>query len=140
MKVKVTQFKLAIKHQQNKETKNAVQYEHVCWWLLCIFRLLSFWAYSPYIKYFWKLKFDFDSYFQLQSNRRLQNCFFFRKSSMCSQSLKKTTGWKISRNIIYYAPPSRPEGPRRCPDRGNAGDALVFLSLLWLLYAMGVYI
>ena len=21
----------------------------------------------------------------------------------------------------YYAPPSRPEGPRRCPDRGNAG-------------------
>ena len=39
----------------------------------------------------------------------------------------------------YYAPPSRPEGPRRCPDRVNAGGALVFLMLLWLLYAMGVY-
>ena len=24
--------------------------------------------------------------------------------------------------------PPRPEGPRRCPDRGNAGGALVFLS------------
>ena len=41
---------------------------------------------------------------------------------------------------IYYAPPSRPEGPRRCPDRGNAGGALVFPpQLLWLLYALGLY-
>ena len=49
--------------------------------------------------------------------------------------------WCIYINIrfFYYAPPSRPEGPRRRPDRGNAGDALVFLMLLWLLYAMGVY-
>ena len=39
----------------------------------------------------------------------------------------------------YYAPPSRPEGPRRCPDRGNADGALVFLMLLQLLYALGVY-
>ena len=40
----------------------------------------------------------------------------------------------------YYAPPSRPEGPRRCPDRGNAGGALVFPpQLLWLLYALGLY-
>ena len=39
----------------------------------------------------------------------------------------------------YYAPPSRPEGPRRWPDRGNAGGALVFSSLSWLLYAMGLY-
>ena len=39
----------------------------------------------------------------------------------------------------YYAPLSRPEGPRRCPDRGNAGGALVFIYLFWLLYAMGVY-
>ena len=37
----------------------------------------------------------------------------------------------------YYAPPSMPEGPRRCPDRGNAGDALVFSDQLWLLYTMG---
>ena len=41
--------------------------------------------------------------------------------------------------IDYYAPPSRPEGPRRCPDKGNAGGALVFSSLLWLLYALGLY-
>ena len=40
---------------------------------------------------------------------------------------------------IYYAPPSRPEGPRRCPDRGNVGGALLFLMLLWLLYALGLY-
>ena len=39
----------------------------------------------------------------------------------------------------YYAPPSRSEGPRRCPDRGNTGGALVFMYLFWLLYAMGVY-
>ena len=43
------------------------------------------------------------------------------------------------RGVHYYAPPSRPEGPRRCPDRGNAGGALVFMYLFWLLYAMGVY-
>ena len=53
--------------------------------------------------------------------------------------------WGESKSIIgincwiYYAPPSRPEGPRRCPDRGNAGGALVFSVLLWLLYALGVY-
>ena len=41
--------------------------------------------------------------------------------------------------FVYYAPPSRPEGPRHCPDRGNAGGALVFSQELWLLYAMGVY-
>ena len=39
----------------------------------------------------------------------------------------------------YYAPPSRPKGPRRGPDKGNAGGALVFLMLLWLLYALGLY-
>ena len=40
----------------------------------------------------------------------------------------------------YYAPPLRPKGPRRCPDRGNAGGALVFFpQLLWLLYALGLY-
>ena len=44
----------------------------------------------------------------------------------------------VSRYGDYYAPPSRPEGPRRC--RGNAGGALVFSSLLWLLYALGVYL
>ena len=42
-------------------------------------------------------------------------------------------------STIYYAPPSRPEGPMRCPDRANAGGALVFLVLLWLLYAFSVY-
>ena len=41
--------------------------------------------------------------------------------------------------LHYYAPPSRPEGPRRCADRGNAGSALVSIYLFWLLYAMGVY-
>ena len=41
--------------------------------------------------------------------------------------------------FLYYASPSRPEGPRRFPDRGNAGGALVFLDPLWLLYALGVY-
>ena len=52
--------------------------------------------------------------------------------------------WFPTRNfscyaIFYYAPPSRPEGPRRCPDMGKAGGALVFSMLLWLLYTMGVY-
>ena len=28
----------------------------------------------------------------------------------------------------YYAPPWRPEGPSRCPDRGNAEGAFVFWS------------
>ena len=41
---------------------------------------------------------------------------------------------------FYYAPPSRPEGPRRCPDRGNAGDALVSIQLFWLLYIGCVYL
>ena len=45
----------------------------------------------------------------------------------------------ISVMFGYYAPPSRREGPKRCPDRGNTGGALVFLSLLWLLYALGLY-
>ena len=45
----------------------------------------------------------------------------------------------IQRKIWYYAPPSRRKGPRRCPNRGNAGGALVFLSLSWLLYALGLY-
>ena len=31
---------------------------------------------------------------------------------------------------FYYAPPSSPQGARSCPDRGNAGGALVFLSKL----------
>ena len=39
----------------------------------------------------------------------------------------------------YYAPPLRYEGPRLCPHRGNAGGALVFSMLLWLLYTLGVY-
>ena len=29
--------------------------------------------------------------------------------------------------------------PPRWPERGNAGGALVFLVLLWLLYVMGLY-
>ena len=55
-----------------------------------------------------------------------------------------TFSWFIKQNeimidISYYAPPSRPEGPRRCPDRGNAGRALVFFpQLLWSLYTLGV--
>ena len=32
----------------------------------------------------------------------------------------------MDKNMTYYAPPSSPEGARRCPDRGNAGGALVF--------------
>ena len=40
--------------------------------------------------------------------------------------------------LTYYAPPLRPEGPRRCSDRGNAGGALVSSHPLWLLYALGV--
>ena len=38
----------------------------------------------------------------------------------------------IEKKILtfYYAPTSRPEGPRRCPDRRNAGGALVFIYLL----------
>ena len=31
----------------------------------------------------------------------------------------------------YYAPPSRPEGPKRYPDRGNEGGALVFLAMFY---------
>ena len=34
----------------------------------------------------------------------------------------------ISFFMVYYAPRLRPEGPRRWPDRGNAGGALVFLG------------
>ena len=34
---------------------------------------------------------------------------------------------------IYYAPPSSPEGARCCPNRGNAGGALVFLGKLTVL-------
>ena len=45
-----------------------------------------------------------------------------------------TTFWNV-----YYAPPSRFKGPRRCPGRGNAGSALVFLYHFWLLYAGFVY-
>ena len=42
--------------------------------------------------------------------------------------------------MFYYAPPSRPKGPRHCPHRGNTVGALVFFpQLLWLLYALGVY-
>ena len=29
---------------------------------------------------------------------------------------------------FYYAPPSRPEGPRHCPGRGNEGGAFVFFG------------
>ena len=39
---------------------------------------------------------------------------------------------------VIMQPPWGPKG-RGVADRGNAGGALVFLSLLWLLYAMGVY-
>ena len=35
---------------------------------------------------------------------------------------------KFSMNKGFYAPPSRPEGPRPCHDRGNTGGALVFLA------------
>ena len=35
--------------------------------------------------------------------------------------------------LFYYAPLSRPEGPRRCPDRGNAGGALVFLAKFYTI-------
>ena len=50
-----------------------------------------------------------------------------------------TLSFSIAFTISYYAPPSRPEGPRRCPDRGIAEDALVFSQELWLLYALGLY-
>ena len=33
---------------------------------------------------------------------------------------------------VDYAPPSRPEGPRRCPGRGNAGGPF-FLPHFWIL-------
>ena len=36
------------------------------------------------------------------------------------RSLWVCGGFQIKK-IIYYAPPSRPEGPRRCPNRVNAG-------------------
>ena len=43
-----------------------------------------------------------------------------------STIVNKQTKKIASPNYGYYAPPSRFEGPRRCPDRGNAGGALVF--------------
>ena len=36
----------------------------------------------------------------------------------------------------YYAPPSRPEGPRRYPDRGNPGGALVFLGKFYAVHSV----
>ena len=30
----------------------------------------------------------------------------------------------------------RPEGPRRCPDRGNAGGALVFLGTFYTIHSV----
>ena len=38
--------------------------------------------------------------------------------------------------IFYYAPPSRPEGPRRCPGRGNAGASLVFLAKFYTVHSV----
>ena len=35
---------------------------------------------------------------------------------------------------IYYAPHLRPEGPRRCPSKGNVGVQLYFLPLLDTTY------
>ena len=47
-----------------------------------------------------------------------------------------TLGIEQGKDAAYYAPHSRPEGPRRCPDRGNTGNALVFLSKFFLLVIM----
>ena len=41
--------------------------------------------------------------------------------------------------IFYYAPSSRPEGPRRCPDWGNAGGALVFSIRTMFVYLAGKF-
>ena len=38
--------------------------------------------------------------------------------------------------LLYHAPPSRPEGPRHCPDRGNAGVALVFSGNFWTIQSV----
>ena len=64
---------------------------------------------------------------QEETNNIKLKCLFY----LCSTK---------SLSSIYYAPPSRPGGPRRCPDRSNAGDALVFSSLSWLLYRGCVYL
>ena len=40
-----------------------------------------------------------------------------------SMHVNLTPIWHLS---IYYAPLSRPEGPRRCSDKDNTGGALVF--------------
>ena len=46
---------------------------------------------------------------------------------------------KLTVQIVVYYSLCVDSGPRRCPDRGNAGDALVFSQELWLLYALGLY-
>ena len=52
--------------------------------------------------------------------------------------LENSIKYRVTPNLLlpcvlwhpyYYAPPSRPEGPRHCPERGNAGGALVFMYL-----------
>ena len=69
--------------------------------------------------------------------QRLYNITYFGKNgSVCSVKCFQCSADLHLKDIrvrklvclAYYAPPSRPEGPRRCPDRGNAGGSLVFLS------------
>ena len=42
----------------------------------------------------------------------------------------------MRRRKDYYAPPSRPKGPRRCPDKGNAGGALLFLGKFYTVHSV----
>ena len=66
-------------------------------------------------------------------------CFGLPLVLMFSFVLDPASKINICQQLSYYALPSRPKGPRRCPDRGNWGGALVFLMLLWFLYALVVY-
>ena len=55
------------------------------------------------------------------------------------KNISKNAKFVSPRIKIYssYAPPSRPEKPRRYPDRGNAGGALVFIYLFLVTICNG---
>ena len=38
--------------------------------------------------------------------------------------------------FYYFTAPSSPEGARRCPNRGNAGGALVFLGKFYTVHSV----
>ena len=51
---------------------------------------------------------------------------------LAPQSLYLTYG------TVYYALLSRPQGPMRCPARGNAEGALVFLGKFYTVHSVSI--